>query len=250
MKNDAPKTYEQSVMGRFFNSPPSGQDGKSLSLLPPLRKWSLRLRLCLFFFLILVVAWTFAVLLAWKECKEYIDEFYDTQQMLFAKRLASANLDSITDRLPSTKSALRGDETVEQGKFEDDALAFAVFASTGEAVLTDGQKGDRILFQNAVSGFIETTIYGSSDPWRIVWLHSADGKFLIAVGQELDFRNDLALDMLSEVLFPWVLLVPALFAGFFWILSRELSPLHDLTHQLETRQADDANPLSLRRIPS
>lgn len=220
-----------------------------LPKLPALSQWSLRLRLCLFFLLILVTAWAFAVLLAWKECKEYIDEFYDTQQMLFAKRLASANLGNITNRLPSIKSALKGDENAERGAFEDDALAFAVFSADGEAVLTDGQKGDDIIFQNNVTGFVETKIYGSNEPWRIVWLHSPDGGFFIAVGQELEFREDMALDMLAELLFPWVLLVPILFGGFFWILSRELSPLRNLTHQLESRKADEAGPVKLERTP-
>ncbi len=231
-------------------SPVSGPRQGGRAWLPPLSQWSLRLRLCLFFLLILITAWALAGLLAWKECKEYIDEFYDSQQMLFAKRLASASFSNLTDRLPSTQSALKGDEHAEKGELEDDALAFAVFRVNGEAVLTDGERGDSIVFQNKAAGFIETHIRGTQEPWRIVWLPSMDGKFLIAVGQELEFRDDMALSMLEELLFPWALLVPALFVGFIWMLSRELSPLSTLSRQLESRQADDTAPLQMQRIPS
>ena len=243
--------YGQSAAdGMTSATSPAAPSGNGLlPWLPPLRQWSLRLRLCMFFLLFMVIAWALAALLAWKECKDYIDEFYDSQQMLFAKRLASANLSNLTDRLPSTKAALRGDTSVEKGAFEDDALAFAVFSIDGEAVLTDGDKGDHIMFQNKVTGFVESRLYRSRKPWRIVWLPSLDGGFLIAVGQEIEYRADMALDMLKKQLFPWMMLVPVLFVGFFWILSRELSPLRDLTHQLECRQADDATALRMRRIP-
>lgn len=226
----------------------AGPEYRPLPWMPPLSQWSLRLRLCLFFLLILIVTWSLAVLLAWKECSLYINEFYDTQQMLFAKRLAYANLDNLTDRLPSTKSALKGNVSAEKGLFEDDALAFAVFRANGDAVLTDGQKGDEIIFQNKATGFIETYIYGSKKPWRIVWLPSNKGDFVIAVGQEIDFRDDMARDMLIELLFPWILFLPVLFAGFFWILSRELGPLRNITQQLEARQAEDTSPLRLQRV--
>lgn len=251
MSIDTPAPDNRSAQERFFNRDSSTvmPERGSLPWLPPLSQWSLRLRLCLFFLLILITAWAFALLLAWKECKEYIDEFYDTQQILFAKRLASANLSNITDRLPSTKFALRGDETVEKGEFEDDALAFAVFSADGEAILTDGQKGDDIIYQNSVTGFIVTNIYGSKDPWRIVWLPSTDGDFTIAVGQELEYRDDMALDMLAELIYPWILLIPLLIVGFFWILSRELSPLRNLTYGLESRRAGETGPLELERTP-
>lgn len=198
----------------------------------------------------MVVAWGIALLLAWKECSEHIDEFYDTQQMLFAKRLASANLGTLTDRLPSTQSVFKGDQKAEKGVFEDDALAFAVFRRNGELVLTDGQKGDNIVFQNKLTGFTEAPLFGSPEPWRIVWLYSVDGDFIVAVGQEVDFRDDMAMDMLQKLVSPWILLVPMLFVGFIWILSKELAPLHELTHLLENRQADDTSSLRLRRVPS
>lgn len=227
----------------------TGKCDPALPWLPPLSRWSLRLRLCLFFLLILALSWSIAALLAWIKCKEHIDEFYDTQQLLFAKRLATAELDNITDRLPSTKSVLGGDKKAETGDFEDDALGFAVFTIKGEAMLTDGEKGDDFIFQDKVNGFVNTRIYGSNDPWRIVWVTSADNKYRIAVGQEIDFRKEAVLDMLHELLVPWGLFIPLLFSGFFWILTRELAPLRKLTRQLEGRKPDDTSPISLDRTP-
>lgn len=38
----------------------------------------------------------------------------------------------------------------------------------------------------------------------MVRLKSADGKFIIAVGQELEYREDLAMDILEEFMLPWL----------------------------------------------
>lgn len=222
---------------------------KSFSLFA-VSRWSLRLRLSLFFAVFLALAWAFAALLAWKESREYIDEFFDSQQMLFAKRLASADFGSLTDRLPGAKAALRGSPEAEKGKLEDDALGFAVFTHEGELVLSDGENGDDFLFDASCNGFTETTTYGSNDVWRIVWLTSPDSRFKVAVGQELDYREDMAFDMLVKQLAPWVLLLPVLLGGMFWMLSRELAPLRGLAKELERRRPDDTAALTVAGVPS
>ncbi|MDL2210794.1 two-component system sensor histidine kinase QseC [Desulfovibrio sp. OttesenSCG-928-O18] len=218
--------------------------------LPPLRLWSLRLRFSLFFSILLVLAWLLAALMAWKECRDYADEFFDTQQILFAKRLATADFGSLTDRLPSTRSALRENKDAQRGKFEDDALCFAVFTAAGDRLLTDGENGDDIIFAKNTHGFVNTTIYGSNDPWRIVWLTSPDGRYVVAVGQEVDYRDDLALDMLMEQIFPWAMLMPVLLLGMFWMLSRELAPLRGVAQNLETRAPEDTGTLETAGVPS
>ena len=218
--------------------------------LPPMALWSLRLRFSLFFSLLLITAWLAAALLAWKECRDYIDEFFDTQQMLFAKRLATADFGSMTDRLPSTRVALQENAGAQRGRFEDDALGFAVFTADGKTVLTDGEKGDDFIFAKHSRGFVNTTVYGSKDPWRMVWLASADGRFLVAVGQEEDYRDDMALDMLMEQLFPWAMLLPVLLLGMFWMLSRELAPLREIAENLEARSPEDIGSLETKAVPS
>ena len=114
-------------------------------IIPPIRTWSLRLRLSVYFGLLLTVAWLVAALLAWKECREYADEFFDTQQVLFAKRLVVADFGTIAK--PSPLFQIKQDNKKgRRGRFEDDALGFAVFSANGKRLLTDGENGDEIPF--------------------------------------------------------------------------------------------------------
>ena len=217
---------------------------------PKPQRWSLRLRFFLLFCILALAAWLVAAGLAWWESRRYIDEFFDTQQMLFAKRLASADFSSLTNRLPGTKNALRGSKHAQKGKLEDDALAFAVFSRNGTVLLTDGQNGEDFVFDQWANGFVNTKIYGSDDLWRIVWLTAADGERLVAVGQELDYREDMAFDMLQRQLVPWILFLPVVAGGMLWMLSRELAPLRSVARKLESRAAEQTNALDETGLPS
>ena len=218
--------------------------------IPPVKTWSLRLRLLVFFSVFLLAAWLTAGVLAWQESRKHIDEFFDTQQLLFAKTLATANFDPLVGKLPKTGDLLHGVGKKERGKEERDALGFAVFTRDGQVLLTDGEKGNQFVFQGWKSGFHTTHIKKSDDPWRIVWVLSPDGRRVVAVGQELEYRFDMAFDMLLEQLLPWLMLLPVLLLGLLWMLSRELAPLRRVAKTLEGRSPQDTGHLDLRGIPS
>lgn len=211
---------------------------------------SLRLRLLAFFSVFLVAAWLVAAFFAWDEATEYIDEFFDTQQMIFAKRLATTDFGDYAGTLPGNKVAFPGVSKHALGELEDDALSFAVFTSRGELVMTDGKKGQRFVFAPDIKGFSNIRLAGKTDIWRIVWLTAADGRHVIAVGQELDYRQKMALDMLGQQIMHWLVLLPVLLLGLFFLLSRELTPLRELAGQLRTRSPEDATPLATGKIPS
>lgn len=224
--------------------------GKRLLSRLPGRNRSLRVRLILFFAVFLVAAWLTAAVFAWRESRAHIDEFFDTQQMLFAKTLAMADFGLATGSLPKTKSLLPGVKKKARGEEEEDALGFAVFTSRGELLLTDGEKGERFLFDGWTRGFSNSLIARSDDLWRMVWLVSPDGKRVVAVGQELEYREEMALSMLFTQLLPWTLLLPVLLAGLLWMLSRELAPLRNVAKELEARTPDDTSPLRAADVPS
>lgn len=211
---------------------------------------SLRLRLCAFFSLFLVAVWLLAAFFAWKECREYIDEFFDSQQMLFAKRLATSDFASSVGKLPETGTFLPNVRKSAFGELEDEAIGFAVFTVQGKKILTDGEKGRRFPFEPDRRGFSDVRLTGKKDVWRIVWLASTDGRHLVAVGQEIDYRRDMALGMLGKQIVPWLFLLPVLLLGLFILLSRELAPLNAIASELRTRDPENTSPLDVRRIPS
>lgn len=59
------------------------------------QRLSLKLRLTLLFLVLSLTAWFAASLVAWQQTTHTLDKLFDTQQMLFAKRLLTMDLDEI-----------------------------------------------------------------------------------------------------------------------------------------------------------
>ena len=216
----------------------------------PASRKSLRLRLSVFFSLFMLMAWLTAAFFAWHTCRDYIDEFFDSQQMAMAGTLSVADVTRAPDSLPSVKDMLPGVDKHNFGELESEAIAFAIFSPDGRPLLTDGKKGRRFLFEPSRRGFINEALQDNDDLWRILWMDSHDGRYVIAVGQELEYRQDMALEMLEGQLLPWLILIPVLLAGLFILLTRELAPLHAMAQHLRNRTPEDTTPLNLHRLPS
>ena len=119
-----------------------------------MKRLSLRLRLILIFSLLALMTWCTASVVAWVMSRNTINEVFDTQQMLFAKRLATANLgDLLADEsarsLPKTKKLVHHGK---RGDQDDDALAFAIFDRQGKMLLNDGENGADFLFDGEREG--------------------------------------------------------------------------------------------------
>ena len=60
-----------------------------------LGKLSLRVRLTLLFLLLTSAAWGIASFVAWQQTTDKLDKLFDTQQLLFARRLSAMNFDEL-----------------------------------------------------------------------------------------------------------------------------------------------------------
>ena len=136
-----------------------------------MKKRSLRFRLCFYFTVFLILTWLVAALFSWLECREYINEFFDTQQIQYAKTLSLADMDKLQIdeiRLPSIKEILPGVNKETRGTEEDDALSFAIFSADGKLLLANGSKGARFIFKRFARGFSEELTSDHKDLWRIL----------------------------------------------------------------------------------
>lgn len=59
------------------------------------QRLSLKLRLTLLFLLLSLAAWFAASVVAWHQTTDKLDKLFDTQQMLFAKRLLTMDVDEL-----------------------------------------------------------------------------------------------------------------------------------------------------------
>ncbi|PCF93404.1 sensor histidine kinase N-terminal domain-containing protein, partial [Vreelandella nigrificans] len=164
------------------------------------QRLSLKLLLTLLFLLLSLAAWFAASVVAWHQTTDKLDKLFDTQQLLFARRLSVMHFDEL--RAPP---ALLGEKKkVRHGHIDDDALAFAIFTRDGKMVLNDGENGEDIQWNSQREGFSDGYLRDDDDEWRFLWLTTADGRYRIAVGQEWDYRREMAMDIVTSQLTPWM----------------------------------------------
>jgi two-component system sensor histidine kinase QseC len=169
-----------------------------------------------------LTAWFAASLVAWQQTTHKLDKLFDTQQMLFAKRLLTMDLDEIRPK------RMRDPQKVKHGRLDDDALAFAIYTPDGKMLLNDGENGRDIPYHYRRDGFDNGQLKDDNDEWRFLWLTSPDGKYRVVVGQEWEYRQEMALDIVSSQLTPWLVALPVMLLLLIVLLSRELKPLKKL----------------------
>ena len=212
-----------------------------------MKNLSLKLRLIMSFLIIAAAVWSASGILAWHESREQIDEFFDTYQLMLARQLAAADWQNIR---PDTQKSIDNiiDKMDDDGDEEDEAIGFAVFDKQGKMVFHDNENGEHFTY-NPASGFINQPLGRKKDWWRMVWMESADGEYVIAIGQEMEYRNDVALEMVEETFVPWVCGLAVLFLAIIILISKEFRPLKKLAYDLTARKPDDLSPLSEECVP-
>ena len=205
---------------------------------------SLRLRLIISFLIVSTCVWTAAAVISWQESRDQMDEFFDTYQLLLARQLSTADWTNLTADMQKKSNRLI-ENVDDDGEEEDEALGFAVFNRRGEMIFNDDENGRDFIYTPEASGFVNQKIGRKKDMWRIFWLTSADKNFTIAVGQELEFRDDAALELVEETLLPWLVGLSVLLLAVIWMVSRELRPLRRIADELSERDSDNLHPLSL-----
>ncbi len=212
-----------------------------------MKKLSLKLRLMFLFLITATAVWIASGVLVWSETKEQIDEFFDTYQLILARQLSAADWNAVK---PSTQHDVNQiiEELDDDGEEEDEAIGLAVFDNSGKMIFNDDENGKYFAF-HPTSGFTEQALGKKQKPWRIVWVKSVDKNYFIAVGQEIEYRNDVALEMIEEALIPWSYGLAAMLLIFFALLAKEFRPLKSLAANITARQSDDLSPIDNKNIP-
>ncbi|OOF35625.1 quorum sensing histidine kinase QseC [Rodentibacter heidelbergensis] len=207
---------------------------------------SLKFRLMSGLFLIALFVWLISTFVAWKVAKKEAYEVFDAQQVLFAERLATSDLQNIL--LGNTEFNRGGFKPLKR-KYDDDALAFAIFSKNGERLLSDGDNGDHFIFSDK-EGFASAYIENDDDKWRIYWLPVAQGELRIAVGQEIEYREELVNKMVFGQTAIWFGSLPILLAVVFYLIHQALKPINQLSRELLGRKPGDISLLDTSNVPT
>lgn len=128
------------------------------------QRLSLRVRLTLIFLILVSITWAISSFVAWRKTTDNVDELFDTQLMLFARRLSTLDLNEINapQRMAHTPKKLK------HGHIDDDALAFAIFSADGKMLLHDGDNGQDIPYRYRREGFDNGYLKDDNDLWRFL----------------------------------------------------------------------------------
>ncbi|WP_222889553.1 quorum sensing histidine kinase QseC [Enterobacter sp. C2] len=209
------------------------------------QRLSLRVRLTLLFCLLALAAWLVASVAAWQQTTHKLDKLFDTQQMLFAKRLLAMDLNEV----PAPLHQVSTPDKVRHGHLDDDALAFAIYSRDGKLLLHDGENGRDIPYHYRRDGFSNGQLKDDNDAWRLLWLTAPDGRYRIVVGQEWEYREEMAMEIVTSQLTPWLVALPLMLLCLVVLLSRELRPLKKLARTLHHRAPDTTDMLPTEAIP-
>ncbi|MBF0751008.1 MULTISPECIES: quorum sensing histidine kinase QseC [unclassified Pasteurella] len=207
---------------------------------------SLKFRLMSGLFFTALLVWLISTAVAWFMAKKEAYDVFDAQQILFAERLATSDLQNI---LLDHTNFNRGGFKPLKRKYDDDALAFAIFSKTGERLLSDGDNGDNFIFSNK-EGFTSAYIENDDDKWRIYWLPVAQGELRIAVGQEIEYREELVNKMVFGQTAIWFGSLPILLTVVFYLIHQALKPISQLSRELLRRKPGDVSLLETSNVPT
>ena len=208
-------------------------------------KRSLRFRLIATLSLVSVLVWLISTVVAWFQVRKEVNQVFDAQQILFAERLASSDLRHLLIDRHNTQPR----RPFKKHRFDDDALAFAIFTTDGNIVLSDGENGDNFIYAPQ-KGFSLSKIREDDDDWRIFWLPVAGGRLMVAVGQEQEYRDELINKMVFGQMWIWFAGLPFLLAALGLIIRRELRSLKEVGEQVAKRPPDDTSLLPTDNLPT
>lgn len=211
---------------------------------------SLRSRLILHILLIVMSMGILTGIMCWWQTSNVIDEVFDTQQILFAKRLATSDFSQLmsakSTRLPGTRTLMPDGD---KGNQEDDALGFAIFDTQGTNLLSDNDHGQYFPFISKTGFFDMPLEADDDDSWHILYIHAPDQPYIIAVGQEKDYRQEVVNNILLGKFAPWMLSVPLMLGMVAWIIGRDLRSLRNTARLLRHRSPEDSTPLDATDVP-
>ncbi len=207
---------------------------------------SLQRRLLLYLLLAAPGVWTVALFFSVSQARHEVNELFDTQLIRLARQVQVTLVPGAVgggSRLAKAPS----EGTADAGESDVRDLAIAVWDKTGQLELSD-REGVRMAYRAKASGFVDQQIDGRT--WRVYYLQSADGKWLVAAGQRAYERDELVYGLSFSQVVPWLTVLPVLLLVMTWAVRRALAPMRDLTSELSQRSASDLRAVPDSRAPA
>jgi len=201
---------------------------------------SLQRRLLVYLLLCAPIVWAVALVASADRARTEVNELFDTEIIRLARQV-QATLVGVS----SPGQVLLGPTQGGEADLAD--LAVAVWNAEGRLLLVD-REGVQLPRRSEAVGFVEMDFSG--DPWRVYYLQSPRGEWLVAAGQRIHERDELVWNLVSSQLLPWLLVLPILMLAMAWAVRQALRPVRTLTVELQRRSADDLQPVPAAHAPA
>lgn len=208
---------------------------------------SLHKRLLVYLLIAAPAAWLLALLFSINRTEHEVNELFDTQMIHLAREVQTSVMQIGERALVAeiTAKDTKPNITV-AGDADLDDIAIAAWDRQGRHLLVDTGSVD-IPNRTDVSGFVNITL--NQEPWRVYYLQAPDAALVVAAGQKLYERQELVWSLMGSQILPWLLVLPLLVWAMTVAIRMALSPVLTLTDNLNQRQADDLQALSVQDQP-
>ena len=241
---------------------------------------SIRKRLLIGVIGALLITWVIVISLVYRSSKHEIAEVYDASLASYARVLATLmsheakeefviqqKLKQIVQELgvemvkssqtlsevisknatPNTTAdylTLEPAKTSHVGHQYESKIAFLIKAADGRVLLRSSTEAP---FNKAVNGF-QSVNYGN-DSWRLFGLTEKKNAITVMVGEKIEVRRELQQDILTNVLWPLVFILPVIALLLFYIISKGLKPLLAVAEKVSRRSPLSLEPISRDATP-
>lgn len=201
---------------------------------------TLQRRLLLYLLVLGPLVWAVALLFSVDRARHQVNELFDTEIIRLARQVQSTLRPGAVNGAATLPPA-PAEGTQEAGESDVRDLAIAAWDRDGRLLLSD-REGVQLPRRPEAVGFVDMQLHGEA--WRVYYLQSFNGEWLVAAGQKAYERDELVFDLTAAQVAPWLLVLPLLLAAMAWGVRRALAPLHHLASELQRRDADDLRPIS------
>ncbi|MDP2006969.1 MAG: ATP-binding protein [Rubrivivax sp.] len=212
---------------------------------------SLQRRLLIYLLLCAPLVWGGALLVSADRARDEVNELFDTEIIRLSRQVQATLAGVVASSALARPGLAPGPDGSPNKALGGEAdlrdLSIAVWNAEGRVLLVD-REGVELPRRPDASGFIDMTLGG--DAWRVYYLQSPAGEWLVAAGQRLTERDELVWNLLGSQLLPWLLVLPVLLAAMAWAVRQALAPVRTLATELQGRGADDLRPVPAQDAPA
>jgi two-component system, OmpR family, sensor histidine kinase QseC len=191
------------------------------------------------------LVWALGLGISVTRAQHEVNELFDTEMIRLSRQVQATLVLDPTQGPPRDNAA--APPTTDMGAGDVRDLAIAVWDRGGHLKLAD-REGVMLPHEADAAGFRNLVL--ADQPWRVYYLQSLDGRWLVAAGQKVEEREELVLDLTLGQLLPWLLVLPVLLAVMVWAVRRALAPVRQLARDLGERSADALHPVPDTLVPA